>query len=332
MIKAGVPDRHPTIIPYRMAALLLIAGLVFLVAGAEALVKGASKLAGAVGISPLVIGLTVVAFGTSAPEMAVSAMASVNGQPDLAIGNVVGSNIFNVLFILGLSALITPLAVSKQLIRLDVPVMIAVSFLLVLFAWDNVIDTIESIILFTGIILYTVFLIRESRRESAADYEGDGSRGAVGIRLLAINIVVIFGGLGLLVAGSQWLVDGAIRIATVLGVSERVIGLTIVAAGTSLPELATSVMASIRGERDIAVGNVVGSNIFNILGVLGLSGLLSTEGLVMGAGTMSLDVPVMVVAAVVCLPLFFTGFRISRVEGGLFVTAYVLYVAALVGF
>lgn len=313
-----------------MTLFLLIAGLALLVAGAEALVRGASKLAGAVGISPLVIGLTVVAFGTSAPEMAVSAAASINGQSDLAMGNVIGSNIFNVLFILGLSALVVPLSVSRQLVRMDVPVMIGVSILMVAFAWNGSISRLESAVLFAGIITYTLFLIRESRRENRVASDRNPNPTRPGIGFILVNGLLIFGGLGLLVLGSRWLVEAAIEIATVLGVSERVIGLTIVAAGTSLPELATSVMASIRGERDIAVGNVVGSNIFNILAVLGLSGLLSADGLVVASGMMALDIPVMVVTALVCLPLFYTGYRISRIEGGLFLAGYFAYTVYLI--
>jgi cation:H+ antiporter len=310
-----------------MTILLFILGLVFLVAGAEALVRGASSLAGRVGISPLVIGLTVVAFGTSAPEMAVSAAASLDGQYDLAMGNVVGSNIFNVLFILGVSALIVPLVVSEQLIRLDVPLMIALSFLLLFFGWDGVIQRWEAVILFAGIIMYTVFLIRQSRKEMAAK---ESSSEIIPSGSICLNGVYIIGGLTLLVVGSGWLVDSSIAFANDFGVSERIIGLTIVAAGTSLPELATSVMASIRGERDIAVGNVVGSNIFNILSVLGLSGVLSPIGLTVSASTLSFDLPVMIAAAAICLPLFFTGFKISRWEGGFFLVSYIAYTLYLV--
>lgn len=313
-----------------MSILFFILGLIFLVAGAEALVKGASRLAGAVGISPLVIGLTVVAFGTSAPEMAVSAMASLDGQSDLAMGNVVGSNIFNILFILGISALVTPLVVSKQLIRLDVPLMIAVSLILVAFAWDGGIQRWEAALLFLGIVMYTIFQVRESRRETAeARKEGDEVI-VTSTGFYLTNITFIVGGLSLLVLGSEWLVDASIKFATYIGVSERVIGLTIVAAGTSLPELATSVMASIRGERDIAVGNVVGSNVFNILAVLGLSGMLSPNDLTVAAGIMTLDIPVMVATAIICFPLFFTGFKISRLEGAFFVLSYVAYTTYLV--
>ncbi len=310
-----------------MTILLFIIGLIFLVAGAEALVKGASSLAGRVGISPLVIGLTVVAFGTSAPEMAVSAAASLNGQYDLAMGNVVGSNIFNVLFILGVSALIMPLVVSHQLIRLDVPLMIGLSVLLLFLGWDGTIQRWEAVLLFSGIIIYTVFLIRQSRKEMAAS---ESSTDAIPSGSIWLNGVYIIGGLTLLVVGSGWLVDSSIAFANYFGVSERIIGLTIVAAGTSLPELATSVLASIRGERDIAVGNVVGSNVFNILSVLGLSGMLSPIGLSVSTSTLSFDLPVMILAAAICLPLFFTGMKISRWEGGFFLVAYVAYTFWLV--
>ncbi len=310
-----------------MTIILFILGLLFLVAGAEALVRGASSLAGRVGISPLVIGLTVVAFGTSAPEMAVSAAASLNGQYDLAMGNVVGSNIFNVLFILGVSALIMPLAVSAQLIRIDVPLMIALSVLLLLLGWDGNIQQWEAALLFAGIVIYTVLLIRQSRKEhvmnvTPSDVPASGS--------VWLNGAYIIGGLTLLVLGSGWLVDSAIAFANYFGVSERIIGLTIVAAGTSLPELATSVLASIRGERDIAVGNVVGSNIFNILAVLGLSGMISPIGLTVSASTLSFDLPVMILAAAICLPLFFTGFKISRWEGGFFLMSYIAYTLWLI--
>lgn len=304
-----------------MTILLFIAGLVFLVLGAEALVKGASSLAASVGISSLVIGLTVVAFGTSAPEMAVSVASSAAGQDDLAIGNVVGSNIFNILFILGLSALIVPLSVSQQLIKLDVPLMIAVSFLLMIIGFDGNISRIEAGFLFAGILTYTFFLIRMSRKQHVLERGSDEPKVTRTGKMLALNGIYIIAGLGLLVIGSQWLVDGAISFARYFGVSERVIGLTIVAAGTSLPELATSILASIRGERDIAVGNVVGSNIFNILAVLGLSGVASPNGLKIAESTLRFDMPVMILTAVVCLPLFFTGFKISRWEGGFFLAA-----------
>jgi cation:H+ antiporter len=312
---------------------LLILGLILLVVGAELLVRGASRLAAAVGISPLVVGLTVVAFGTSAPELAVSVQSALSGQADLALGNVVGSNIFNVLFILGLSALITPLVVSQQLVRLDVPVMIGVSVLLLLLSLDGVIGRWEGGLLFAGIVAYTWFLIRQSRRESAAaascaNAVPDAGRGMPGSRVR--NVALVIAGLTLLVLGSRWLVNGAIEMASALGVTELVIGLTIVAAGTSLPEVATSVLASIRGERDIAVGNVVGSNIFNILAVLGISGLVAPEGIEVVRSAVAFDIPVMTAVALACLPIFFSGYLIARWEGALFMGYYVAYTVYLV--
>ncbi len=319
-----------------MIYLLLVVGLVFLVAGAELLVRGASRLAAAFGISPLVVGLTVVAFGTSAPEMAVSVQSALSGQADLAVGNVVGSNIFNVLFILGVSALITPLVVSEQLVRLDVPLMIGVSVLLLLLALDGSIDRLEGALLFGAIVGYTWFLIRQSRRESAAEAstaarsDEGGAHTAVKEGSWLRNAGLVAVGLTLLVIGSRWLVNGAIEIATALGVSELVIGLTIVAAGTSLPEVATSVLASLRGERDIAVGNVVGSNIFNILAVLGLSGLVAPAGVVVAQSALSFDILVMIAVAIACLPIFYSGYRIARWEGALFLGYYVIYTVYLV--
>ncbi|MCU0566106.1 MAG: calcium/sodium antiporter [Oculatellaceae cyanobacterium Prado106] len=314
--------------------LFLIAGLVLLVVGAEALVKGASRLAVMVGLSPLVIGLTIVAYGTSSPEMSVSVMSSLSGQADIAVGNVVGSNIFNVLFILGISAIVAPLVVAQQLIRLDVPIMIMVSGLMWMFSTDGKISPFEGWILFAGAIGYTLFLIFQSPKEDNPEVQQEYAQyGGVPDRSfgkLISSLFYIAGGLILLVIGSRWLVDGAIAIAQVIGVSEVVIGLTIVAAGTSLPELATSVIASIRGERDIAVGNVVGSNIFNILAVLGLSAGVSPNGINVAAPVLNFDLPVMLAVAIACLPIFFTGNKISRREGILFTLYYIAYTVYLI--
>jgi cation:H+ antiporter len=318
-----------------MTAVLFCIGLVLLVGGAEVLVRGAARLASAVGVSPLVIGLTVVAFGTSSPELAVSLIATAHGQADIAIGNVVGSNIFNVLFILGVSALVAPLAVSRQLVRLDVPIMIGVSFLLLGMALDGSIGRVDGVLLTVAIAAYTIALIRLSRREqgvapaaaSAPAVEVVPRRGAKALLLDAATVLV---GLALLVVGSQWLVDGAIVFARRLGVNELVIGLTIIAAGTSLPELATSVLATIRGERDIAVGNVVGSNIYNILAILGVCGLIAPNGVPVAPAALTFDIPVMTAVAVACLPIFFSGHTISRWEGSLFLAYYVAYTVYLV--
>ncbi len=309
---------------------LFVAGLGLLVLGAEWLVKGASRLAAALGISPLVIGLTVVAYGTSAPEMAVSVKSAWAGQPDLALGNVVGSNIFNVLFILGASAIITPLVVSSQLIRLDVPIMIGVSALTLLLAADGSVGRLDAALLFAGAVAYTVFQVLQSRKESAAIREEYGKEYGPKPASTAVNVALVAAGLVLLVLGSRWLVNGAVAFAQALGVSELVIGLTIVAAGTSLPEVATSILATIRGERDIAVGNVVGSNIFNVVAVLGLSGLVAPAGLPVSGALVTFDIPVMIAVAVACLPIFASGATIARWEGALFLLFYVAYTAYLV--
>jgi cation:H+ antiporter len=316
-----------------MTFVLFVVGLVLLIVGAELLVRGSSRLAAAMGISPLIIGLTVVAFGTSSPELVVSIQASLGGNPNLALGNVVGSNIFNVLLILGLSAAIAPLIVSQQLIRLDVPLMVAISALTWLFAQNGAIDRWEGLLLFLLLVGYIIFSIYVSRRESKAvqqEYEE-----AFGVpkdqqRKPLIDILLVVVGLGGLALGSHWLVESATLFAEALGVSPFIIGLTIVAAGTSLPEVATSVLASIRGERDIAVGNVVGSNLFNLMAVLGISSAISPAGVAVPEAALRFDLPVMVMVAVACLPVFFTGSRLSRWEGLLFLSYYVAYTLYLI--
>src|SRR6056297_281033 len=311
-----------------MAILLFVVGLVFLIAGAEALVRGASRLAAVLGISPLVIGLTVVAFGTSSPELAVSVKSAFSGQTSIAVGNVVGSNIFNVLFILGLSAMIVPLVVSQQLVRLDVPLMIALSILVLFLSLDENISRPNGLLLVTGLVAYLWFLICQSRRESAGvkdayakNFGIDGSA-ATG-RLKDISMVIA--GLALLIVGSRWLVDSAVDFARYLGVSELVVGLTIVAAGTSLPEVVTSVVAALRGERDIAVGNVVGSNLFNIMGVLGITSVIAPAGMEVSPAVIGFDLPVMIAVTLACLPMFFTRGVISRLEGGFLLACYIGY-------
>ena len=308
--------------------LLLIGGFVVLVLGAEILVRGASRLAAAAGMPPLIIGLTVVAFGTSAPEMAVSVGSALGGSPDIALGNVVGSNIFNVLLILGLSALVAPLVVSTQLVRFDVPVMIAASLLVWLMALDQSISRMEGLVLALMIAIYIDMQIRMGRRGDDGDVPAVPE--ARGAGAMALNAVLIVAGLALLVAGSRWLLTGATGIARGFGVSELLIGLTIVAAGTSLPELATSVLAALRGERDIAVGNIVGSNIFNIFAVLGFSAVLSPAGIHVAEAALVFDIPVMTAVALACLPVFFRRHLIARWEGGVFVLYYIAYTLYLV--
>ena len=311
---------------------MFIAGLVLLVVGAEWLVRGAARLAAAVGVSPLVIGLTIVAFGTSAPELAVSIRAALVGEADIAFGNVVGSNIFNILVILGLSAAITPLLVAQQLVRLDVPLMVGVTLLTVLFALDANISRVEGVALFAGLIAYTAFLFIQSRRENSAvqqEYEAEFGERPKGAVQLAVNVFWVIAGLGMLTIGSRWLVEGAVALARAIDVSELIIGLTLVSGGTSLPEVATSVVAAIKGERDIAVGNAVGSNIFNLLSVLGLSSIIAPSGIAVDVAALNFDVWVMLAVAVACLPVFFTGNQIARWEGLMFIGYYVIYLVYL---
>lgn len=313
-------------------SMLFAGGLLALVAGAELLVRGASRLALSFGISPLVVGLTIVAFGTSAPEMTVSVGAVLNGQTGLALGNVVGSNVFNVLGVLGLAALITPLAVHLQVIRQEVPIMIGAALLVLVMSLDGRIGSFDAALLVALLLAYTVFLVRQSRAH-AADAGDYGARGN-GHVSRAWQFALLTGGLVLLVGGSQAMVTAAVSVAQAIGVSDVVIGLTIVAIGTSLPEVATSVAAALKGERDIAVGNVVGSCVFNLLGVLGLSGLAAaiagTGGLPVPGSVANFDLWVMLAALTACLPIFLSGREVARWEGGLFLAYYVAYAGYLV--
>ncbi len=318
-----------------MILLMLGGGLVILIFGAELLVRGASRLAAAVGISPLVIGLTVVAFGTSSPELAINLQAAFGGSTELALGNVVGSSIFNILVILGLAALITPLVVHQQLIRLDVPLMIGVSVLTWLMGLDGNIGRLDGLILFSGLVAYIGFSVYKSKTESREvqdEYTSEfSSINHHGWKATLGNLGLLAAGLGLLVVGSNWLVEGATALARAAGVSDLLIGLTIVAIGTSLPEVATSVVAALKNERDIAVGNAVGSNLFNIMAVLGLTGLVAPNGIVVSDTALYFDIPVMIAVAIAALPVFFTtAGTISRLDGGLFLLYYIIYTAYLV--
>lgn len=317
---------------------MFIIGLVLMVVGAEMLVRGASRLAVMIGVSPLVVGLTVVAFGTSAPEFAVSIKAAISGQADLTVGNVVGSNIFNILFILGLSALVAPLIVASQLVRFDVPLVIGVSVLVLLMAIDGKFSRLDGSLLFAGLLAYTGGLIYYSRRQGkdsisaeVAALVGDVDQKPPLVRG-TISLVLVVLGLLMLGQGSSWLVDSAVVFAEYLGISQVVIGLTVISIGTSLPEVVTSVVASLRNERDIAVGNIVGSNLFNLLGVLGLAAAVSPAGIAVSSQVMWLDLPVMVAVAIVAMPIFITGGVISRIEGAMLFGYYFAYTTYLVMF
>lgn len=315
---------------------MFIGGLILMIVGAEMLVRGASRLAVMVGISPLVVGLTVVAFGTSAPEFAVSIKAALSNQADLTVGNVVGSNIFNILFILGLSAIVTPLIVASQLVRFDVPLMIGVSVLVLLMAIDSTFSRLDGALLFSGLVIYTGGLVYYSRRkgkeavpDEVAALVGEIDKKSPIVRgILSLALVVV--GLVMLAQGSSMLVDSAVVFAKYLEISEVVIGLTVISIGTSLPEVVTSVIASLRNQRDIAVGNIVGSNLFNLLGVLGLAAAVSPSGVAVSPQVMWFDLPVMVAVAIAAMPIFITGGTIFRTEGAMLLGYYVAYTTYLV--
>jgi cation:H+ antiporter len=309
-----------------LAVVQVVVGLVVLIAGGELLVRGASQIASRLGMSSLVIGLTVVAFSTSAPELAVTLGATASGQPDLAVGNVVGSNIVNILLILGVSALVIPLAVKAQLLRIDLPILLAISVLFLLLARDGTVSPQDGGLLLAVLVGYTALALIKGRRQP-----GDASQEASAARAGRwwVDVAAVGAGIALLVMGAQLLVDGAVSIATGLGVSNLVIGLTVVAVGTSLPELATSVIAARRGQRDLAIGNIVGSNIFNIGAVLGLSAAVSTGGVPVAPAVVALDIPLMVAASLALLPVAFTGLTIARWEGALFLALYAAYTTYL---
>ncbi|MCF7203720.1 calcium/sodium antiporter [Pseudomonas oligotrophica] len=315
-----------------LVASYLVAGLMLLVAGAEALVRGASRLAIRLGIAPLIVGLTIVALGTSSPETAIGLQASLSGRGDLAVGNALGSNIANILLILGLCALVAPLLVSRQLIRLDIPVMLATGGLAYLLAHDGRLSHGDGALLLLAMLGYSAFLVfaaRHERRHAAAPPPRRADTGAPGW-LAQVPLILL--GLGLLVVGSRLLVEGASSLARAFGLSELVIGLTVVAVGTSLPELATSLLAVLRGQRDIAVGNVVGSSIYNLTLVLGSAASLAPGGLSISPNALAFDFPVMLAVFAACLPIFFSGYCINRWEGLLFFGYYLAYCLYLVLF
>ena len=307
--------------------LFMTAGVVLLYYGAETLVRGAATLAVRGNMSPLLVGLTVVAFGTSAPELVVSVQATLAGNGGIAVGNVVGSNICNIALILGAATLVRPLQVDAQLVRLDIPLLIGVSLLLAVFLADERLGTVEGGVLLTGVVAYILFSIRVARRRvDGALVEMDVAVKPEGSVWRDLGFVML--GLALLVLGARGLVSGAVAIATEFGVSQTLIGLSIVALGTSLPELATSIVAAFRDEADLAIGNVVGSNLFNALGILGAAALLRPLDAVGLSGS---DLGVMLATAVLILPLAWSGSVLSRSEGALLLAVYAGYVGLLIG-
>ena len=309
-----------------LTLILFVAGLVMLVFGADLLVDGASALAARFGVSPLIIGLTIVAFGTSAPELAVTIQSSFAGASGVGVGNVVGSAVFNVLFILGISAVIAPLIVSSALLKRDGPIMVGAAILLLILALDNELSRLDGAILTVILVVYLAYLIRKGLAEDEPqDEETEIDDGP-----LPMQIARAVGGLILLVLGSTWLVDGAVEFALLVGLSPVVIGLTVVAAGTGLPEVAASILAAKRGERDLAVGSVVGSNIFNILAVLGLASLVSPDGIDVPRSASAFDIPVLIAVTFAGVLSFVTGYTVARWEGLLFLGYYAAYTTYLI--
>lgn len=313
---------------------ILFFALAAMVMGAELLVHGASRLAAMLGVSQLVIGLTIVSFGTSAPEFVVSIKGALTNHSDLVVGNCIGSNIFNVLFIIGACAVVAPLVVTKQLIKLDVPIMIVSNLFFLLLSFDDIINRYDALLLLTSFALYYGFIIRKSLQENSS-ITNNTQNDSCNVKSICtwpaiikqIGLITI--GLILCINGAEWMVDSAVMLARILGVSELIIGLTIVSIGTSLPEVATSIVATIRGQQDIAIGNVVGSCIFNILGVIGLASLITSNGITIAPSVLRFDLPVVIVTSIACLPVFFTDYKISRWEGFLFLFYYAAYITYL---
>lgn len=312
----------------------IFSGLIGLVVGGELLVRGAVDLAKLIRISPLVIGLTVVAFGTSTPELAVSVRSVLSGNTGISVGNILGSNIYNVLLVLGMTALLTPLKASNQLIRFDVPIMILASGMTLGLSWDGVLTRLDGFALFLSLCAYSIWKLKEGRKQHHAQASNSTEKTPEQVKQSIWtpfrSLLKLLLGLGLLSLGSRGLVIGGVSIATALGVSELIIGLTIVAIGTSLPEIVTAIVSIKRGHQDMAMGNVVGSNLFNLLGVLGLTAIIAPQPIAIPQTALEFDMLVMVAVAMACLPIFFSGKQISRWEGGLFLFYFVVYTVFLI--
>lgn len=303
----------------------LLSGLGLLFIGGNWLVQGSSRLAQSIGISPLIVGLTIVAVGTSAPELIVSVSAALSGSADIAVGNIVGSNIANIGLILGLSALIYPVSVHVTMLRREIPIMIAVTLIVVFMFQDLILSRLEGILLLGGFLLFTGFMIFYSRQEQNITHNIPEEEAVTESASLQRNreLLRLVVGIVLLVVGAQLTVNNATILARNVGVSELVIGVTLVAVGTSLPELVTSVTAAIRKESDIAIGNVVGSNIFNILGILGISAFI--QPIQVASQSATVDSLVMIVFSLLVLP-FVLDRKLGRIEGGIFILAYIGFI------
>ena len=316
--------------------MLFLGGLAALIVGAEMVLRGGARFAALMGIRPLVIGLTVVSIGTSMPELAVGITAGLEGSGSIVVGNIAGTNMVNILFILGLSALFRPLMLHLQVIKLDLPMMILAAGLMAGLAWDGVLSAWDGIVLLAAAIFYTILLLRQHESAAVEEEFEDMCAGGLEVscqagpkrsasRARLKNALLLAVGMGISVIGAQWAVHGAVEMARSLQISEAIIGLTVVAIGTSSPELVTTAIATVRNERDVAVGNLLGSSIYNILVILGLTCIASPGGLAVERQLLMLDIPLMAGVALACVPVFWSGKRISRLEGGLGVAAYLIY-------
>jgi cation:H+ antiporter len=315
---------------------LCLAGLLALIVGAELLTRGGSTLAGRLGVPPIIVGLTIVAVGTSAPELAVGIDAAYKGNGALAVGNIAGTNTANILLILGMSALISPLALHLQTLKLDLPAMVFAAVALWALSLDGNLTPIEGGILVALGAFYTALVVRAARRESRAmrrefkeEYPVNQLTGRIRRDFLQ-PLAALTGGIIVIVFGADWLVDGAVSIARLWGVSDAFIGLTIVAIGTSSPEFVTTLISTLQNRRDIAIGNLLGSSVYNIVFILGATCLLSPDAIPVPRGLITLDIPVMALVALACIPVFISGRQVSRPEAAFFVGSYIVYLSYLV--
>lgn len=312
--------------------LLIVVGLTALVGGAELLIRGGSRVASRLGISPIVVGLTFVSIGTSAPELAVGIDAGLKGNGGLVVGNIAGTNVVNVLLILGLSAAIRTLPLDSVTLRLDLPMMASAAVILLLLAIDGVLSTVDGIVLLFVAVAYTALIVKNSKRESPrvqAEYAEEYTVPAG--RLAATrDVAVLVTGTVVIVVGADWLVSGAVDLAVALDVSNALIGLTVVAIGTSAPELATTIVSTIRGDRDIAIGNLIGSSVYNIGLILGTTAVVVPGRFDLSTPLTYVDIPIMTGVALLCVPMFVVGGKVTRTEGVACVAAYGVYLAYLV--
>lgn len=316
-----------------LAIVWICVGLAALITGAELLVRSGSALAARLGVSPLLIGLTVVALGTSTPELAVGIDAAIQGNGSLAVGNIAGTNTVNILLILGLSAALQPLAIQMQTLRLELPVIVIASATLLAFAWDGTLSPLEGLLLVIMGVAFTLAVIRLAQRESIKvkqEFAREFGPRPLVSRLAATEMLMLATGLVIIVCGADWLVESSVDLARLWKVSDAFIGLTIVAIGTSAPELVTTIISTIRGERDIAIGNLIGSSVYNIFVILGVTCLIPTAGIEVSSHLVRIDIPIMLGVALLCIPVFVSGRQISRIEGSLFVSAYVVYLSYLI--